>query len=269
MAAIAGYFAGGTTSGGHVATADKLVFSTDTTAAQTSANISSDRWGPAGCASSTNGYFAGGFVVTTADKLIFNTDVTAAQTSANLSQARYHLAGINHHSVNTITSGNIASGQIGQFHLSSGAINSGHISSGVLTTYSMNCMYEDFITAEIVSGTRAVCMTSGNAVAVAMGASGLRMPAIGVNENNALSGTIIRVIMMGKLNVPAGQQSLWSGQAGRMVYASTSGFQITATRPAVGTITQRIGIAMSGGILVDHDLAVSSGSAAANLSGGM
>lgn len=54
-----GYFAGGNTNDYQV-TADKLVFSTDTTAAQTSANLSVARNLLAGCISSTNGYFAGG-----------------------------------------------------------------------------------------------------------------------------------------------------------------------------------------------------------------
>jgi hypothetical protein len=97
-----GYFAGGATTSfsGHVATTDKIVYSTDTTAAQTTANLSQARQGLAGCSGErTKGYFAGGTTdgansLSTADKLTYSNDTTAAQTTANLSQARYYLAGI-------------------------------------------------------------------------------------------------------------------------------------------------------------------------------
>jgi hypothetical protein len=97
-----GYFAGGATSSfsGHVATTDKIVYSTDTTVAQTSANLSQARQGLAGCSGErTKGYFAGGTTdqvnsLNTADKLTYSTGTTTAQSSANLSQARYYLAGI-------------------------------------------------------------------------------------------------------------------------------------------------------------------------------
>lgn len=95
-----GYFAGGNTTGGtdNVVTADKIVFATDTTAVQTSANLSQAKAGMASCSDgSTKGYFAGGNTagtyVATADKTIYATDTTAAQSTANLSQARTGLRG--------------------------------------------------------------------------------------------------------------------------------------------------------------------------------
>ena len=130
-----GYFAGGSTGSSiSVATADKLTYSTDTTTAQTSANLSQTRYELAGISEgSTKGYFAGGattsFTTRTVvtDKLTYSSDTTAAQTTANLSQARYFLAGVGQEynigvffGNNSITSGNIASGQIGQYHFSSG-----------------------------------------------------------------------------------------------------------------------------------------------------
>jgi hypothetical protein len=131
-----GYFAGGSTNSA-VATADKLTYSTDTTTAQTSANLSQARYELAGISEGlTKGYFAGGatasFTTRTVvvDKLTYSSDTTAAQTTANLSQARYFLAGVGQEynigvffGNNSITSGNIASGQIGQYHFSSGTIN--------------------------------------------------------------------------------------------------------------------------------------------------
>jgi hypothetical protein len=94
-----GYFAGGFTTGSViVATADRITFSTSTTAAQTSANLSQARWGVGTVSDKTTyGYFAGGTTsagVATADRLTFSTSTTAAQTSANLSQARWGVAGL-------------------------------------------------------------------------------------------------------------------------------------------------------------------------------
>lgn len=94
-----GYVAGGFTTATPVvavATADKITFSTDTTAAQASANLSAARKAAAGMSEgTTKGYWAGGYtasiittIVVTADKIIFSTDTTSAQASANLSQAR-------------------------------------------------------------------------------------------------------------------------------------------------------------------------------------
>ena len=133
-----GYFAGGSlNSGGFgtvVATADKLTYSTDITAAQTTANLSAARGNLAGISQgTTKGYFAGGSTGSSssrsvvADKLTYSTDTTAAQTSANLSVVKFGLAGVGQEynigvffGNNSITSGNIASGQIGQYHFSSG-----------------------------------------------------------------------------------------------------------------------------------------------------
>jgi len=109
-----GYFAGGTSDGTNaLTTADKLIYSTDTTSAQTSANLSQARYSLAGCSGdSTKGYFAGGnngSQVVTSDKLTYANDTTNAQTSANLSQARSYLAGISEGS----TKGYFAGGTTG------------------------------------------------------------------------------------------------------------------------------------------------------------
>ena len=129
-----GYFAGGTTNSINLlSTAYKLTYSTDTTTAQTSANLSQARFDLDSVSEgSTKGYFAGGgtgtgLVVATTDKLTYSNDTTAAQTTANLSQAKYRSTGLSQEFAlvfgnNSITSGNISSGQIGQFHFSSGVI---------------------------------------------------------------------------------------------------------------------------------------------------
>ncbi|TPW10147.1 MAG: hypothetical protein FD130_2298 [Halothiobacillaceae bacterium] len=86
-----GYWAGGTSAAGtQLATAEMITFSTDTTAAQASANLSQARYrGTCGCdGEGTKGYYLGGFTasanVVTGDKITYSTDTTAAQVSSNL-----------------------------------------------------------------------------------------------------------------------------------------------------------------------------------------
>jgi hypothetical protein len=167
-----------------------------------------------------------------------------------------------------VLSGTIASGEVGWPHLASGAVNSGHLASGTVTTFAGSVFFEDFLTAEVVSGNRAVSVTSGGTVAVARGASGLRMPAIGICATNADSGQVVRVVMCGRCDFDPGMESLFSGQVGRMLYVSTSGFQITSVKPTA-SLVQRIGIALSGGCLVNPALIIASGNQAASASGGM
>jgi hypothetical protein len=95
--AVAGYACGGRTSAaGAITTGDKLTFSSETTAAATTANLSTARYAGAGISErSTKGYFAGGFALTTvADKITFSSDTTGAQTSANLSVSRGGVRGL-------------------------------------------------------------------------------------------------------------------------------------------------------------------------------
>jgi hypothetical protein len=87
----AGYFGGG----GVVASpftsysrVDKLTYSTDTTAATPSANLSAARYAVGATGNSTAGYFGGGVfpgVVSRMDKLTYSTDTTAFTPGANLS----------------------------------------------------------------------------------------------------------------------------------------------------------------------------------------
>ena len=87
-----GYFAGGDTTGGGaiVGTADKVTFSTDTTAAVTTANLAVVRaYFNTNGDGASKGYFCGGYTntwPTTAqtDKLTYSTDTTAAATTANV-----------------------------------------------------------------------------------------------------------------------------------------------------------------------------------------
>jgi hypothetical protein len=103
---VAGYVTGGTTNISttvDLATADKTTFSTGTTAAVASANLSQPRQELCGLSErSTKAYFGGGghyvggilTAVATADKLTFSGDTTSAVGSANLSAARKFPAGM-------------------------------------------------------------------------------------------------------------------------------------------------------------------------------
>lgn len=113
-AGIAGYIAGGKTSNAvPVTTADKLTFSSETTAATTSAVLSLARYSHGSLSERSNkAYFAGGFstpVSLIADMLTFATDSTAAQSTANLSVSRGGLRGISEGA----TKGYFAGGYIG------------------------------------------------------------------------------------------------------------------------------------------------------------
>jgi hypothetical protein len=109
-----GYFAGGATNAGgsnYLATADRITFSTGTTAAFTAANLSQARFSiGASSDGSAYGYFAGGFTganVTTADRITFSTSTTAAFTSANLSEAKRDFASLSDGSTYGYFSGGI------------------------------------------------------------------------------------------------------------------------------------------------------------------
>lgn len=92
-----GYVAGGGTSNltANITVAtDQITFATDSTAAQTTANLSIGRAGLYGMSEgSTKGYFIGGkrtdnVVVVVADVIMFSTDTTSAVTTANASAGR-------------------------------------------------------------------------------------------------------------------------------------------------------------------------------------
>jgi hypothetical protein len=91
-----GYWAGGTTSGlgpGRVEI-DKIVFSTDTTSANTSGNLTSKRYMMAAISDgSTKGYVGGGLSnsgtkLSSTDLITFSSDTSAAVTTADLSSIR-------------------------------------------------------------------------------------------------------------------------------------------------------------------------------------
>lgn len=165
-----------------------------------------------------------------------------------------------HISSGGILSGNIASGQLGQFHHGSGAINSGQVGSGLVVTYSRNVMDDTLTTAETVSGGFPVAIESGGRLVNAQAGSGLRMPAVGVAANNGLSGASVNYVTFGRLQLTSGMDSLFSGQVGRPLWIAAAG-GLTATKPVATALAQRMGIAVSGGLMVNPDMLTQSGDA--------
>jgi hypothetical protein len=104
-----GYVLGGRTAASNtaVSSADQITFSTDSTAANTSAALSAVRNAGASLSkASTSGYMCGGTTgsvlapVTTSDKLTYSNSTTAACTTANLATARSRTGGIGDGSTN-------------------------------------------------------------------------------------------------------------------------------------------------------------------------
>ena len=271
-----GYFAGGSTNGiSGITTANKLTYATDATTAQTTANLSQARYGLAGVSEgTTKGYFAGGFsdsYAATADKLTYSTDTTIAQTTANLSQARRDLTGIgqifaNTFGNNSITSGNIASGQIGQFHFISGVIrtatnivnsgsfgnssvNSGNIASGVVSQFHFSdySIYSDSVRSGNVStfkfSNNAVFsgnISSSNTITtVNLASGGVQSGAFG---DNAISSGDILSGRITSINISSGEFQSFNIASGSI--NSTK----LASGAAVGAFKLASGIVVSGNI---------------------
>ena len=102
-----GYFSGGMTgafgSSTETAVTDRITFSTSTTAAQTTADLSVARSRPAGLSDkSTYGYILGGStagdgigaLTAMTDRITFSTSTTAANTASDLSAAKYDMSGL-------------------------------------------------------------------------------------------------------------------------------------------------------------------------------
>jgi hypothetical protein len=91
-----GFFAGGgnpSSPGALVATAGRTIYSTETHAAVTGANLSQARGWVTSAGNRDKGFFTGGFFspsgfLATADRTTYSTETTSAVTGANLSQAR-------------------------------------------------------------------------------------------------------------------------------------------------------------------------------------
>jgi hypothetical protein len=177
-----------------------------------------------------------------------------------------------------VQSGDIASGQLGVYHLQSGLqvsgiVNSGGVGSGQLSTYhhasGTMCWFSLYhamflsgrfaltaITEETVSGIRLVAISrSGNLRVAKAGTSG-RMPAVGLVLNNVASGIQCNVYDAGVVQYGSGTAD-FSGFLGRTLYVGNSGIpiQISGGYGSGGLISgagsqvyyQAIGVAVNSG----------------------
>ena len=154
-----------------------------------------------------------------------------------------------------VVSGSIASGSIGHFHVASGAITSGQL--GVAgTPTGTNFLRDDFnwatpaannaeilidstfITAELISGGRAVALNTSGRLQIAMASVSGRMPAIGVLETNVLSGQSATIVQKGRAISPSFN---FSGQIGNPMYVGASG--TIETTAFSGSEVQSLGVA--------------------------
>lgn len=133
-----------------------------------------------------------------------------------------------------VLSGSIASGQVGHPHISSGAITSGQLGVTGTPTGSQFLRADfawasptaeiltdsTFITAELISGGRAVALNMSGQLQIAMASVSGRMPAIGVLETNVASGQSATIVQKGRAISPGFN---FSGQIGNPLYVGASG----------------------------------------------
>ena len=111
-ASTSGYVAGGTRNAGAITDrTEKLVYATDTTAAEASADLTIAIGKPASTSDGLlAGYISGGYSdarISSTDKLVYATDTTAAEASADLTRACSDMAGVSSASAGYIGGGDI------------------------------------------------------------------------------------------------------------------------------------------------------------------
>lgn len=144
-----------------------------------------------------------------------------------------------------IVSGRVASGQIGFGHLANGSVQSGtlasgqissfHIASGSLINHSQEVVpfyptaqagIWNITCEEPISGVRAVCVSQSGNLLIAMAAISGRMPAIGIVEENRISGAACRVYTIGTYQFTSGMAD-YSGFIGKRIWVGQSGQIVT------------------------------------------
>jgi len=171
-----------------------------------------------------------------------------------------------------VNSGQIGSGQVGTYHFMSGATPTGAMYLPIL--YSG---INGIVTAEIVSGVRAVAYNQSGQLVVAMAAVSGRMPAVGVAFDNVLSGIQVNVYALGLMQYASLafsgnfsgfiRQPIWVGRSGHLTQLSGSwasgGF-------LSGDIGQKLGfVHNSGAVLVNVNTTAWSGGPIGEATGGV
>jgi hypothetical protein len=133
-----------------------------------------------------------------------------------------------------IVSGNVASGQISTFHFASGA---GIDSAEWIAT-------NNFSTAELISGGKAVAFNQSGQLVIAMAGVPSRMPAIGILPTNEASGNVALVYRNGRLFNTVFNFSGWTGQS---VFVGQSGDVVASGSPTnSGAVQQALGESIYG-----------------------
>lgn len=177
----------------------------------------------------------------------------------------------------SIVSGSVGSGAVtgrgtaGTFTvIASGTIGSLDVASGAVVTYARGVLDDLRLAGQAISGVIAVALGSGGQYVVpAERASGLRLPAVGVNVTNAASGSAVTFATQGFVPTP-NSGTVASGRDG-FLYVGSGGLILnqsgymggSSSGPGPGglsgTLVQRIGWATSGGIYVLVDTHITSG----------
>lgn len=168
---------------------------------------------------------------------------------------------------------NVSSGTVGYYDFGSGTI----ISRSTEVTPIVSGSYgatPSLITAEPISGVKAVSVDTGGNLRIAMAAISGRMPAIGVVKANVASGIGANVHVVGfvqYLSAGSGQPCDFSGQIGRRIWVGMSGDLVTSSGLLwagtgsggwlSGSYMQNLGrVVNSGGVVLNIDSSAFSGS---------
>lgn len=155
--------------------------------------------------------------------------------------------------------GNIASGSLGTYDHASGCT--------VARAQAVAPLYSGLpwnqITAEIISGVRAVGYDQSGHIQIAMASVSGRMPAVGIIIDNVLSGISANVYTQGFFQFSSGLAD-YSGFLGRRVFVGRSGQLVTVSGANGAWLSGDFGQAMgnvtgSGSVLVNVSQVVFSG----------
>ena len=208
-----------------------------------------------------------------ADNSVQSGKVTSGTVIGSLGGGPFMIAsgtvGPNDLASGSVISGNIASGVVGFGHLANASVRSGTIASGIIFDFHFtsgakisraNQVIDEYTTEETVSGFKAVSVNSGNNIVLAMAGSGLRLPVVGIVASNYASGQLAVLTLLGKAMCPVVDlDASWSGKAGQHLYCGSGGHILAQSLLVSGQGWQKLGVAVSGGMIVNIDLTILSG----------
>lgn len=141
-----------------------------------------------------------------------------------------------------VVSGDIASGGVVSFNVASGTVVPGARNVAPFVSGNLLSGQTPLITAEIISGGRAVNITRSGTLQIAMASVSGRMPAIGYVHDGVLSGIEVNVYTQGFFEATSGLQD-FSGYLGRNLWVGRSGLltQISGSWGSGGWLSGDLG----------------------------